>query len=194
MKAVSSGHDTAVHPDHNSAMDAIESFKKRNIERNIKQVFKQMGEKERKSPSAQQPRKQLAAPPELRQENEEEEHMHEIEDYENMGHVVNLCIGDQAKQDFFFRSQKADSSSKPPMPGKQLQQRRNTGTANTGFTPERAGMMRPPRANELRQTGTGSTVMGSTASSGRNWSDKQKLAAQMRQNALKYGNSRRNLN
>ena len=52
--------------------------------------------------------------------------MHALENYENMGHVINLQIGGGGNQDFFFRQQKPSAGQpadcgKPPMPGKQLQ-------------------------------------------------------------------------
>lgn len=69
-------------PDHNSALDAIESFKRRNIERNLQGEFK----KETNKNNVQQ---KLKADNRAKAEEEEEE-MHALEDFENLGNVINL--------------------------------------------------------------------------------------------------------
>lgn len=58
-------------------MEAIETFKRRNMEKNMRGQFRE---------------EEQVAPPQV---PEDEEHMHALEDFENMGHVINLQIGDK---------------------------------------------------------------------------------------------------
>ena len=83
MKGVAASSDL----DHNN--DAIESFKQRNIKKNIKAVFKRPGEE------AEHVEESSRADASLIQKSQvihsqEEEQIHAIEDFENMGHVLNL--------------------------------------------------------------------------------------------------------
>ena len=105
----------------------------------------------------------MAQPQYLDEQDDEvdEQPIHEVEDFENMGHVMNLQIG-CANKDFFFRR---PESGKPPMPGKQK-----------GMTPERAGMAppKPPRVN-TNTAGSSSWTNGgstSTTAASRTWTEK----------------------
>ena len=97
---------------NNHNLDAIETFKQRNIERNLKAVFKDAPSENRLPPRVPTPpqAKDFIESDEEEQENqmeevaeaqddsgsqeqqqeEEEQFHHELEDFENMGHVVNL--------------------------------------------------------------------------------------------------------
>ena len=87
-------------------MDAIESFKKRNIQKNAR--------------GGQVEEEQLEV-----QDFNDDEHLesmdHALEDFENMGNVINLQIGGSTNKDFFFRQMKTSDTGKPPMPSKNQQ-------------------------------------------------------------------------
>lgn len=149
-------------------VDAIESFKKRNIQRNLQshneievepEQLEDIDVDDGNNNHGQQDEDDL-----------DESYDHALEDFENMGNVVNLQIGSSTKQDFFFRGQ---ANGKPPMPSKQ-QAKSKTSTIQ-GSTPERAGMARPTRVNEhTRYTGasTSSTFGSSSTANSKSWTEK----------------------
>ena len=106
MKAVGTASQ-----DHNSG-DAIESFKKRNIAHNMGKPQAQL------KPVVRQNLQVPTAAVEHEDEDEgedlqdfddhqnqdvDEEEMHAVEDFENLGHVINVQIGSGGSKDFFFR-------------------------------------------------------------------------------------------
>ena len=156
-------------------IDAIESFKKRNIQRNLQ------GHNEIEvEPEQLEDIDAVDDNNHQRQQDDDdldESYDHALEDFENMGNVVNLQIGSNTNQDFFFRGH---AGGKPPMPGKQQAKSKTSTIQGSGHTPERAGMARPPRANEnTRYTGasTSSTFGSSTTANSKSWTEKQKIAA-----------------
>ena len=106
MKAVGTANT-----DHNSG-DAIESFKKRNIAHNIGKPQAQL------KPVVRQNLQVPATAVEHDEDDEgedlqdydgdqnqhvDEEELHAVEDFENLGHVINVQIGSGGSKDFFFR-------------------------------------------------------------------------------------------
>ena len=170
----------------------------KNFQNNLKGIFRKPGE-----PDPLDARNGQQAAPEQPIDHDAYEEVAHVEfDKENVGEVINI----QMQKDFFGHNRSTEPESgnqsgispqkkgKPPMPGRSnnfsLNQAKGASARQTngsGHTPERTGMVVPMVSKP--PAGPASIFSGR-----RELTEKQKQAAAMRQNALRYGNSRGSAN